>query len=195
MQNKNNMCTSTPFPSKETFVRVKDYIPDIAVDLQYASSDNFTGHKIYDFHDAWLRYGTVEKLAIAQNILKKQRLRLKIWDAFRPVAAQFVLWAIYPDDTYVANPNIGFSWHSRGNTVDVTIINDKGAELLMPTPFDNFYYNYELSFSKMEQEAATANFLLLKNTMITAGFRPYDDEWWHFYDLDEYAVDKEFLPK
>ena len=63
----------------EHLVKVKDYIPDIWVDLKYASEDNFTGHKIYDFTEAYLRYGTVQKLMKVQEALRKQGLSLKIW--------------------------------------------------------------------------------------------------------------------
>ena len=63
----------------EHLVKVKDYIPDIWVELKYASEDNFTGHKIYDFKEAYLRYGTVQKLMKVQEALRKQGLSLKIW--------------------------------------------------------------------------------------------------------------------
>lgn len=57
---------------KDTFVLVRDYIPDIAVELRYAAEKNFTGKRIYSFTDTWLRYGTVEKLKKAQEILVAQ---------------------------------------------------------------------------------------------------------------------------
>ena len=59
-----------PEPADTDFVRIMDYIPDIAIDLKYATADNFTGTVIYDFNDAYLRYGTVKKLAVAQEKLK-----------------------------------------------------------------------------------------------------------------------------
>lgn len=77
-------------------MRVADYIPEIAVDLRYAAEDNFTGQVIYGFSDAWLRYGTVKKLSAAQETLAEQGYGLKLWDAFRPPAAQLVLWEICP---------------------------------------------------------------------------------------------------
>lgn len=197
MQTKEMISTnSTQHQSlnNETFVKVTDYIPDIIVDLKYATTDNFTGQKLYHFTDAWLRYGTTRKLLKAQEILRQQGYFLKIWDAFRPVAAQFVMWEIYPDDTYIANPIKGYSWHSRGNTVDVTIVDEKGAELLMPTPFDSFFYQEERVYSQEEQQEISHNFHLLRDTMVAAGFRPYEDEWWHFYDLDVYDVEKNFIP-
>ena len=78
-------------PSADSaLVRVKDYIPDVFVDLKYATEHNFTGHRVYDFSDAYLRYGTVQKLKKAQEELRKSGLSLKIWDAYRPEAARNV---------------------------------------------------------------------------------------------------------
>ena len=63
---------------------------------------------------------------------------LLIWDAYRPVSAQFRLWEICPDSTYVANPNTGYSSHSRGNTVDVSLVTASGGSVEMPSGFDDF---------------------------------------------------------
>lgn len=73
-----------PEPEDTALVRVRDYIPDIWVDLRYAGENNFTGAAIYDFSDAYLRYGTVKKLAAVQEALRGEGLSLLIWDAYRP---------------------------------------------------------------------------------------------------------------
>ena len=182
-----------PEPENEAFVRVRDYIPEITVDLRYATADNFTGQVIYTFSDAYLRYGTVKKLAAAQETLVEQGYGLKIWDAFRPVSAQFVLWDICPDGRYVANPNKGFSSHSRGNTVDLTLVTSDGEDVPMPTGFDDFSAKADRDYSDVEEEAAL-NALLLEETMIEAGFKPYSGEWWHFSDTDPYEVEENFTP-
>lgn len=70
-------------PAPEDFVRVADWIPDIYTDLRYAADNNFTGQTIYDFSDAYLRYGTVEKLAAVQETVAESGCSLLIWDAFR----------------------------------------------------------------------------------------------------------------
>nr|WP_326184642.1 M15 family metallopeptidase [uncultured Oscillibacter sp.] len=181
-------------PPDTEFVRVADYIPEIAVDLRYATADNFTGQVIYDFSDAYLRYGTVKKLAAAQTALAEQGYGLKIWDAFRPPTAQFVMWEICPDSTYVANPNKGFSSHSRGNTVDLTLIDAAGVEVTMPTGFDDFSPKADRDYSDVDPEAAE-NALLLEKVMTDAGFKPYTGEWWHFSDTDSYDVEDAFLPE
>jgi D-alanyl-D-alanine dipeptidase len=183
-----------PPPEKADFVRVKDYIPDIEVELVYATENNFTGQKIYEFDDAWLRYGTVKKLRKVQNKLKKQGARLKIWDAFRPVSAQFRLWEICPDARYVSNPNKGFSSHSRGNTVDVTLIDGDGSELVMPTGFDDFTGLADRDYSDVKNRNAVRNAKLLEKAMKECGFKPYFGEWWHFSDSDSYDAAKDFIP-
>ena len=163
-------------PAPEDFVRVADWIPDIYTDLRYAADNNFTGQAIYDFSDAYLRYGTVQKLAAVQETVAESGCSLLIWDAFRPASAQFRLWEICPDPAYVANPEKGFSSHSRGNTVDVTLVTTDGQPVDMPTDFD------------------AANARLLESAMTAAGFRPYSAEWWHYSDTQSYPVDEQFIP-
>ena len=178
-----------PEPADDEFVLIQDYIPDIRVELKYATADNFTGMVIYDFSEAYLRYGTVKKLQSVQAALAEQGLQLKIWDAFRPVSAQFDLWEAYPDPNYVANPTVGFSSHSRGNTVDVTITDLQGNELAMPTGFDDFSSMANRNYSDCgEEEAENARFL--QELMEAHGFVGYFGEWWHFSDTQEYPVEK-----
>ena len=174
-------------------VRVVDYIPRISTDLKYATNDNFTGEKIYEFADAYLRYGTVKKLKQAEIMLEEQGYCLKIWDAYRPVSAQFKLWEICPNSTYVANPYNGYSSHSRGNTVDITLLNADGTEIPMPTGFDDFSAKADRDYNDCAEEAAK-NSRLLESVMIECGFQPYFGEWWHFSDQTFYDVEKNFEP-
>ena len=177
----------------EDMVLVSEYIPDIVVDLKYSTEDNFTGKVIYDFSDAYLRYGTVKKLSKVQEQLHKMGLNLKIWDAFRPVKAQFKLWEVCPNSTYVANPNKGFSSHSRGNTVDITIVDNNGIELQMPTGFDDFTAKADRDYRDCSKEERK-NAELLELVMEKNGFKPYYGEWWHFSDNTKYNVEKNFVP-
>lgn len=179
--------TTAPEPDDEALVAVADYIPDIVVELCYGGTDNFTGQVIYDFQEAYLRYGTVKKLAQVQQALKAQGLGLKIWDAYRPPSAQFRLWEICPDPTFVADPSKGFSNHSRGNTVDLTLVDSRGQELEMPTEFDDFSPLADRNYTDCG-ETARKNALLLEEIMVQFGFRPYFGEWWHFTDTQSYEV-------
>lgn len=180
-------------PKDTDFVRVKDYIPEILVDLKYTGTDNFTGQDIYEFEDAYLRYGTVMKLKAVSEELAGQGLTLKIWDAFRPVAAQYKLWEVCPDPTYVANPNEGFSNHSRGFAVDVTLVDSEGREVEMPTAFDDFTAKADRDYSDCTAEAAW-NAKLLESIMEKHGFAGYWGEWWHFSDTVSYDVETCFDP-
>ncbi len=172
---------------KDRLVRVRDHIPNIYVDLPYATADNFTGVKMYDFKDAYLRYGTVLKLKAAEEQVEKAGYRIKILDAYRPAAAQFVMWEAMPDDDFVADPRRGFSKHTRGSTVDVTLVDREGREVPMPSPFDDFSGGAKRVYDKTEPEAKR-NILLLEAAMEAAGFWPYVNEWWHFNDHDIYPV-------
>ena len=180
-------------PAPGDFVRVLDYIPGMYQELRYATADNFTGQVIYDFTDAYLRYSTVKKLAAVNEDLVQLGLALKIWDGFRPVSAQFKLWEVCPDPTFVANPTKGFSSHSRGNTVDVTLVDLDGTELEMPSAFDDFSGKANRDYSDTTKTAAD-HAELLEILMEKHGFDGYFDEWWHFYDTDQYPVEKDFSP-
>lgn len=182
-----------PEPTDSDFVRIRDYIPDLASELPYATADNFTGRVIYDFSEPWLRYGTAKKLIQAQALLKEQGYQLLIWDGFRPTAAQFKLWEICPDPTYVSNPYAGFSSHSRGNTVDVTLVYADGTAVTMPTGFDDFSTLADRDYNDCTPEAAE-NARLLEQIMTQCGFKGYYGEWWHFTDTTAYPVDEQFLP-
>lgn len=183
-----------PEPEPGDFVRVTDYLPEIRVDLRYAGEDNFTGQVIYSFSGAYLRYGTLEKLSAAQETLAEAGYGLLLWDAFRPTAAQFRLWEVCPDPAYVANPRRGFSSHSRGNTVDLTLVTPEGGAVEMPTGFDDFSPLADRDYSDVPETAA-ANARLLESAMTAAGFRPYQGEWWHFTDTDDYPVEEDFSPE
>ena len=181
-----------PDPQDMILVAVADYLPEVPVELKYATTDNFTGQVIYEFSTVYLRYGTVMKLAAVQKDLQELGLSLKIWDAFRPVSAQHRLWEVCPDRRYVADPNAGFSDHSRGNTVDVTLVDSQGREVEMPTGFDDFTKKADRDYSDCSA-AAGDNALILQVLMEKHGFSGYKNEWWHFTDTENYPVEETFL--
>ena len=170
-----------------------DYIPTARQELPYATAENFTGQVIYDFEDAYLRYGTVKKLKAVSNDLAQMGMYLKIWDGFRPVSAQFRLWEACPDAAYVANPNTGYSSHSRGNTVDLTVVDAQGREFPMPTGFDDFSSRADRDYSDCSEEARN-NAVILELLMEKHGFTGYSGEWWHYTDTERYPVEEMFDP-
>ena len=184
--------TTEKEPEDDEYVLVNKYIPDIYVELMYATDNNFTGVRIYDFTDAYLRYGTVKKLANVQKELKEQGYSLKIWDAYRPFEAQQILWEVYPDPNYVANPANGMKKHNIGGTVDITMVTADGSVISMPTEFDDFSLKADRDYSDIEDEEAVKNVMILQNAMENNGFTGYQGEWWDYSDTVEYeAVDFE----
>lgn len=184
----------TQAPEDEELVRIRDFIPGIREELAYATEQNFTGQQIYDFYNAYLRYGTVKKLADVCKELEAQGLGILIWDGFRPVSAQAGLWKICPDVKYVSHPVTGNRPHCRGNAIDLTLIDlETGEKLLMPTDFDDFSALADRDYSDCTEEAAT-NARLLETVMEKHGFKPYSAEWWHFTDADSYPVEEAFEP-
>lgn len=184
--------TTEKEPEDDEYVLVKKYILDIYVELRYATENNFTGVKIYDFTEAYLRYGTVKKLAQVQKELKQQGYSLKIWDAYRPFEAQQKLWEVYPDPNYVANPANGMRRHNLGGTVDITMVAADGSVISMPTEFDDFSLKADRNYSDIDNEEAVNNVMILQNAMENNGFTGYQGEWWDYSDTVEYeAVDFE----
>ena len=183
--------TPTPVPQPaddSALVRIRDYIPNIAVDLRYATQRNFTGQVIYDFTEPCLRWGTVKKLMAVQEELNALGYGLLIWDGYRPPAAQFVLWEIVPDANFVANPYNGYSSHSRGNTVDVSLVTLSGEAVEMPSDFDEFAAIADRDYSDVS-DAAKATAVLLDTAMTAHGFNGYWNEWWHYSDTVVYEAE------
>lgn len=185
--------TSTQENSKHDLVEIKQVDTGIIFDIRYATENNFTGKKIYKQARCFLRRGTAEKIKKVQKKLKSMGLGLKIFDGYRPLAAQFTLYDAFPDSRYVANPykeNFKGSRHNRATAIDCTLVDLKtGKELKMPSEFDDFSEKAHLDYKKMDREAAK-NCKLLEEIMKKNGFTSYYTEWWHFDDTDwkQYSV-------
>jgi D-alanyl-D-alanine dipeptidase len=174
----------------DELVNVKEFIPDIVLDLKYNTVDNFLSQKLYTTDECYVAHNMVERLIIIQDSLRNirshdgisypQGLGLKIWDGYRPRAVQYLMWEILPDPTYVANPSSGSS-HNRGAAVDVTLVDlSTGAELEMPTYFDDFSEMAWHTYMNLPPNVL-ANRTLLKNMMTQiGGLSLYNQEWWHY---------------
>ncbi len=169
-------------------VEVRDLCSGLEVELKYATEDNFTGRRLYPVEVCLLREETAKKLAAANAEFMADGYRLKIWDAYRPLSVQEALWEQKPDPVYVADPETG-SNHNRGAAVDVTLVDEEGRELEMPTGFDVFTAEASRSYPDMSSEARE-NMEYLTEVMVKNGFTPIESEWWHFNDADvaEYAI-------
>jgi zinc D-Ala-D-Ala dipeptidase len=162
------------------FVDLEAINAKILIDMRYATKNNFLGRPIYSIAKCFLRRKTALKIDNIQKKLEKNRLGLKIFDGYRPLSVQKIFWEIIPDPRYCADPKKG-SAHNRGAAVDVTLVDDAGKELLMPTEFDDFTEKAHRNFNNLPKKAIE-NRILLEETMIEQGFVSLPTEWWHFDD-------------
>lgn len=161
-------------------IDIQEFIPTIVVDLRYATPDNFMGQILYDSQRCLLHKDAALCLRRVQNELFTLGMGLKVWDGFRPIAAQWKMWEAVPDERYVSDPRKG-GRHTRGTAVDVTLVDAKGRELVMPTGFDDFSERAHRDNPNSEAEAIH-NRELLRAVMEKHGFTGIETEWWH-YDL------------
>ncbi|WP_176371293.1 D-alanyl-D-alanine dipeptidase [Litchfieldia alkalitelluris] len=167
--------------SEETgLVNILDIDDTIVVDMPYATDDNFVEQAVYPVEVALLQVETAKKLKQANELAKEDGYRIKVWDGYRPHDVQFVFWELTPDRDYVGDPNQG-SNHNRGAAVDVTLVDEEGNELEMPTGFDEFSERAWLNYQGNSDEAQK-NMEYLVNIMRQSGFTTINIEWWHFND-------------
>lgn len=179
--------------SKDEFIKKYDMCiaseeDGFFIDLRYCRQDNFVGEVLYDTEDCLMRRGTFNKLCIARDILKEKGYYIKIWDAYRPMTIQEKMFQIVNDERYVANPKKNKSNHCKGSALDVTLCDKNGNDILMPTEFDHFGIESSRRYYENLDNLIKENVLLLENVMIEVGFIPFETEWWHFNDSDEYDV-------
>ena len=207
------------------FVNITDVVPDAILEIRYHSTYNFVGARIdgYEEPTALLTRQAADSLRAVSLDLKRHGYVLKIYDAYRPQRAvdHFMRWSqdltdtltkayFYPyltkkevfDGEYVATK----SGHSRGSTVDLTIVDMKtGKEVDMGGTFDWFgiesHPDYgggnpeTLDFQQTDPNFSSVQFynrMVLRTAMLRHGFKPLDNEWWHFTLKDEPFPDTYF---
>jgi D-alanyl-D-alanine dipeptidase len=142
---------------------------------------------------ALVRPTTAARLTKAQNFLRARHYGLKIWDAYRPLAAQMELWQLTHDGAFVADPYDGNgSLHTWGVAVDATLVDEKGHEVAMPTAFDEFTPAAQLRYQGGDP-VVRSHLKILQAAMRHGGFYGMHSEWWHFvaYDWKKYAPMRE----
>jgi len=207
----------------ESFVDIQKVIPDVVMDIRYYSPHNFVGERVdgYLAPKCYLTKDAAQALAEVQKELVPYSLSLKIYDCYRPQRAvnHFVRWAkdientktmreFYPTidkrnlfkDGYIDSK----SGHSRGSTLDLTIVPlpvPAQAEYIPGQQLFECYLPAEKRFADNSIDMGTGfdcfhelshtanpgigrqqkiNRLLLKSLMEKHGFRNYDMEWWHY---------------
>ena len=182
---------------KSGFEKVYTVIDDAVYDMRYYSSYNFTGNKIrgYKAPVAYMTKEALQALSVAADDLRKQGYRLLIWDTYRPQKAvdNFLEWINNPNDegnksfypelkksdlikgNYIAEK----SGHTRGSTIDLTIIKTDGSFVDMGGTFDLFSEISHPDYKKLTRQQKK-NRKILRNAMLNAGFRGANSEWWHY---------------
>jgi len=194
---------------KTDFAEISSVIDDAAFDIRYHSPNNFTGNKIdgYKSPRAYLTKAALTALAKAADDLRAQGYRLLIWDSYRPQKAvdNFVRWIndpedagdknFYPElqksDLLAGNYIMAKSGHTRGSTVDLTIIKKDGSYVDMGGTFDLFSEVSHPDYQDITDEQKH-NRQILHDAMVNAGFNALDSEWWHFTLKDEPYKDTYF---
>ena len=183
----------------EGFVYVDELIPDAILEVRYYSTDNFVGSRVdgYLAPKVILTIEATKALAAVADELRQQGLALKIFDGYRPQQAvnHFIRWVAdvedekmkykyYPEVDKKELFSLGYiakkSGHSRGSTVDLTLIDiNTGEELDMGSGFDYFG---EISHhnTNMINEQQMQNRVILREVMEKYGFGAYAGEWWHY---------------
>jgi D-alanyl-D-alanine dipeptidase len=158
-------------------------LPDVVVDLRYATSDNFMKKAVYPPEARCLLIEpSLERLDAAASVLRAQGYRLTLYDCYRPHAVQWELWKVLPRPGYVADPKKG-SNHNRGGAIDLSLVTLDGGVVEMPSPYDFFGPAAHHGFDG-GTATSRANRELLKAAMTGAGFTINPMEWWH-YDLPD----------
>ncbi|MGN7987268.1 M15 family metallopeptidase [Pedobacter sp. 22226] len=182
-------------PNNE-LVEIKKAIPNIKLDIRYATKNNFMQQVMYKQARAFARKPVVAALKKIQNELNKKGYGLKIFDGYRPYAITVEFYKKASDKNFVANPAKG-SKHNRGCAVDLTLINLKtGKELVMPTPYDSFSAAAAAKYEKVSPEAKKNRDFLIA-IMAKYQMNVLENEWWHYdfsnwknYDLMDIPFEK-----
>jgi len=190
--------TDEPVFEINGLVRLLDMDEKFVIDIKYATSDNFTGQKVYPVEIAVIHKETALKLIKANNRFREDGYKIKIWDAYRPVHVQQIFWDVYPDPKFVArppsldDPNPRPS-HCNGMSVDITLVDENGIELEMPSEFDDFSDRASASYPYMSA-TARKNVDYLIEIMEEYGFKNYSGEWWHFNDITSTPIKYQDIP-
>lgn len=191
--------------SAQGFVLVTDIVPDVILEIRYFSTYNFVGQRIDGYEEpvAILTREAANALKQVSDDMLKQGYRLKVYDGYRPQRAvdHFVRWAEDLNDTAMKSvfyPQVdkadlfeqGFiakkSGHSRGSTVDLTLVDAlTGKELDMGGAFDYFGELSHPGYRGELTQAQIDNRMLLREAMLRHGFKPLSTEWWHFTLVNE----------
>jgi D-alanyl-D-alanine dipeptidase len=165
---------------KIKLVDVRKYAPEIQISQAFASDDNFLGETMYARPICLLQEATLIKLKRAQEIFAADGYTIKIYDAYRPYDVTVRFGEFMDNPIYLASPLTG-SHHNRGVAVDMTLVDQNGLELEMPS----LIHTLNFTSSRLNEEItpeARRNLDYMSAVMESCGFLLYKHEWWHYTD-------------
>ncbi len=183
-------------------VDLRAYLPDAEFSITFANASakhNPAKESLYA-PVPLLTTETAKKLKVAYEIFEEKGYRMKIYDAYRPLQAQYDLWEALTKthnwkrlSQFLADPQKGGSFHQGGWAVDMSLIDKAtGKELKMPTDMHEFGKNMDdpilnhvgyakhFSVNPNWTSEEAKNVALMSEVMQEAGFELLQTEWWHF---------------
>lgn len=167
-----------PLQTASQLVEITEDSHAVTLDLRYATSNNIAGKQVYATAACGLRPEAAACLQRAALAARRAGYGLKVFDAYRPAAAQAVFFAACPDPSYVTPVAVGSS-HTRGIAVDVTLVDERNDELDMGTGFDDMHERSHHDRDDLPVSVQRHRNLLL-GIMLQAGFTSIRTEWWHY---------------
>lgn len=154
-------------------------LPDAVLDIRYATAANLTGRPLYPVARCLLLPDVADRLTRAAAELRRRGFRLVLFDCYRPLSVQRELWKAMPKRGFVADPATG-SHHNRAAAVDLSLADQAGTPVEMPTGFDAFEPRARAWATQGVTPAARRHRDTLREAMTAAGFTVNPVEWWHF---------------
>ena len=185
MPEDNMLCNVVTFEiGYSKLVEVTAIVPDLIVEMPYATESNHVNKQMYPFELVLLQESTAYKLKKAQEMFLADGYSLVMWDAYRPYSVTVETFDVIQDTKLAADPDVG-SKHNRGAAIDVTLYNlNTGEYVDMPTEVREMNVDLARRNSPYMTYTQRKNMEYMEGILAKAGFSPYSGEWWHYNDMD-----------
>ena len=169
-------------PADWQYINLSDY--DVIVSMQLSTPETTIKQPFYNRNLCLVQYDLLPKIKEAIALLREDGYTMVIYDAYRPTSVQQRWFDVVRQHKWVADPSRGMGGvHDRGTALDISIVNQSGKLIEMPTPMHTFT-EAASRLSQTMTETARQNMDYLKEVMVSCGFDIINSEWWHFQDVN-----------
>ena len=169
----------------EDGVDLRGCLPQAVFALDFSTADNITGRSQYPAIPIMENTAATALLSAAYHFLK-DGYAIKVYDAYRPISAQFALYNAVANPGIVPNPTYYGSWHNYGCAIDMTLVDiHTGEEMDIPTEVHVFDDSENRSHISEWTEEQRNNVVYMTGVMSEYGFSKIDTEWYHFEYLKD----------